>query len=178
MTSRLRLRAPLHEQTCDGEVGKTEKDGWGRHSVITQQGQWHGIQQPRAYAESDSALHPAPWPWDPSGAAVPEAQDEERFGLYFLDGPFWSRMPLEAMLVTVVHVVASGHDEAWHLSKCPYALLPMVGKGCLWYIIILIITAIITIMTLFPGDSALYQVGQLKSPAFYLKPHLSDASDF
>lgn len=37
--------------------------------------------------------------------------------LLFLKGPLWSMKPLEAMLVSGVHVAASDHDEACRHMK-------------------------------------------------------------
>lgn len=53
--------------------------------------------------------------WDHPGSELQQWLKMGRSSLYGLDlleGPFWSVMPLEAMLVSVAHAAALSHDKA------------------------------------------------------------------
>ena len=54
-------------------------------------------------------------------------------GLDLLEGPLWSAMPPEAMLVSVVHAAAPAHDEAWgpcgHMQSVPLTDALVVTLG-------------------------------------------------
>lgn len=73
------------------------------------------MQQPEVYPDTDSAPEPAAWPRDHPASGQgwkPEIKEVSLTGLDLLEGPPWSPKPMEAILVTVVHAIAPGIDEA------------------------------------------------------------------